>query len=141
MSRSVRKKGAMKIRLRVTRGLPVGAYVKCADNSGAKLLQIIGVTGYKGTKNRLASAAVGDLVIVAVKEGTPELEHTVQKAIIIRQKMPFKRKTGETIAFEDNAAILVHGDLKPRGTEVKGPVAREAVERFPSIAGICSMVV
>ncbi len=141
MARALRKRKKVGPRRRIARGLPVGARVKCSDNSGAKVLQIIGVKGYKGPKNRLPSASVGDLVIVAVKEGKPDLVHTVQRAVIIRQRAPFRRKNGEVIMFEDNAAVLIKPDNSPRGTEIKGPVAREAVERFPALSGVASMVV
>jgi len=43
--------------------------------------------------------------------------------------------------FEDNAAVLIKPDNSPRGTEIKGPVAREAIERFPALSGVASMVV
>jgi len=54
-------------------GLPVGAIVNCADNSGAKNLYIIAVHRIKGTLNRLPSASVGDMVLATVKKGKPEL--------------------------------------------------------------------
>ena len=57
----------------VTRGLPLGAVLKCADNSGAKVLKIIAVLRYGGRLRRLASAAVGDMVVVSVKKGTPQI--------------------------------------------------------------------
>ena len=45
-----------------TRGLPVGARLHCADNTGAKVVEIIAVLKYKGVHRRLPSAGVGDLV-------------------------------------------------------------------------------
>ena len=54
-------------------GLPVGAIINCADNSGAKNLYIIAVFRIKGHLNRLPSAAVGDMVLATVKKGKPEL--------------------------------------------------------------------
>jgi len=60
-------------KFRVTRGLPNGALINCADNSGAKNLYIIGVYGYRGRLNRLPAASVGDMVICSVKKGKPEL--------------------------------------------------------------------
>ena len=54
-------------------GLPVGAVVNCADNTGVKNLYIISVKGIKGGLNRLPSAASGDLELATVKKGKPEL--------------------------------------------------------------------
>ena len=140
MARAVRRKKPLP-RIRVTRGLTVGSKLKCADNSGAKLLQIIGVKGYRGRKGRYPSAGVGDLVTVTVKAGKPDLVHTVQRAVIIRQRKPFKRRNGISVSFEDNAAILLTGENTPKGTEIKGPVAKEVLKRIPKLAGVTSMVV
>jgi len=65
--------GAVGGKFRITLGLPVGAVVNCADNTGAKNLYIISVKGIKGRLNRLPSAASGDLVLATVKKGKPEL--------------------------------------------------------------------
>jgi len=48
---------------------------------------------------------------------------------------------GTWIMFEDTAAVLVtpEGDLK--ATEIKGPVAREAAERWPRIANAASIII
>ncbi len=60
-------------KLKMTLGLPVGAVINCADNSGAKNLYIISVLGIKGRMSRLPSAGVGDMVLATVKKGKPEL--------------------------------------------------------------------
>jgi large subunit ribosomal protein L23e len=57
----------------MTLGLPVGAVMNCADNSGAKNLYIIAVCGIKGRLNRLPAAGVGDMVLATVKKGKPDL--------------------------------------------------------------------
>ena len=129
------------IKSKVSRGLPSGAYVTCADNSGAKLVQIISVIGYKGRLNRFPSAGVGDMVSVAVKEGTPEMRRQVLRAIVVRQRKPYRRKNGEWIQFEDNAVVIVSPEGDPKGSEVHGPIAREAAERWPRLAGIASIIV
>ena len=59
----------------IVRALNVGAIINCADNSGAKTLQIIGVKGYKGRRRRLAKAGVGDVVYVRVVKGAHKLKH------------------------------------------------------------------
>ena len=128
---------------RVTRGLPTGAVLDVADNSGARKLRLISVKGYKGVKARYAKAGVGDVISASVVEGAPDLKHKVVPAVIIRQKQHYRRKTGERMSFFDNAAILLKDvkDFEPKGTTIKGPVAREVIERFPHIGRIASTVV
>ena len=62
-------------------------------------------------------------------------------AVIIRQKKEYKRANGMRIRFEDNAAVVVNDRGEPVGTEIKGPVAREAVERFSAIGKIASQII
>lgn len=142
MSRRVARRRKVKgVKPKISRGLPTMARVKCADNTGARLLEIIGIIGYKGRKGRVPAASVGDMVTLAVKKGKGELMHRPMRGVIIRQKKPYRRKNGQWIEFEDNAAIIVDNDGVPKGTEVKGPVAKEAVERWPVIGALASVVV
>jgi len=136
-------KGAIGVSYRhgVSPGLPVGAYVKCADNSGAKVVQIIGVLGSKTRLRRLPEAAVGDLVIVSVKKGTPEMRRQVLRGVVVRQRKPFRRMDGTWIQFEDNAVVIVTPEGEPKGTEIRGPVAKEAAERWPRIAGLATIII
>jgi len=57
----------------MTLGLPVGAVLNCADNSGAKSLFLIEPYGFGARLNRLPDAGVGDMVVASVKKGKPEL--------------------------------------------------------------------
>jgi large subunit ribosomal protein L14 len=57
----------------VTRALPMGANVPTCDNSGAKIIQLISIQGYKGTKSRKPEAGIGDLVKATVKKGRPDM--------------------------------------------------------------------
>ncbi len=126
---------------KITRSIPVGARLVCADNSGAKEIEVIAVRGFKGVLNRLPSAGVGDLVIASVKKGKPELRKQVVLAVIVRQKKAYTRYNGAKIRFEDNAAILISEEGVPRGTEIKGPIAREVTERWMKIGSIASIVI
>ena len=54
-------------------GLAQGALINCADNTGAKNLFIISAFGIKGRLSRLPHASAGDMVLVSVKKGKPEL--------------------------------------------------------------------
>ena len=47
------------------------------------------------------------------------------KAVIVRTKATLRRNTGNSIRFDDNAAVLINEDKNPKGTRVFGPVARE----------------
>jgi large subunit ribosomal protein L14 len=126
---------------RITRALNVGSYLTCSDNTGAKVLQIISVHGYKGTRRRQPKAGVGDVVKCSVKKGDVNIRKQVVNAVIIRQRAEYRRLNGLRLSFEDNAAVIVDDDFNPKGTEIKGPVAKEAVERFSGLGKIASMVV
>ncbi|UCG95563.1 MAG: 50S ribosomal protein L14 [archaeon] len=126
---------------RVTRGINHGALIKCVDNSGAKILRVFAVKGYKGRKRRQPKAGVGDITLCSVVKGTPKIRQETPLAVIVRQKKEIRRPDGTRIKFEDNAAILVGEKNEPRGSEIKGPVAKEVVKRFPSIGKIASIVV
>ena len=123
------------------RALPVGARLLCADNTGAREIQIIAVMGYKGVRGAIGKAGVGDRIVASVKKGTPELRKTVIQAVVVRQKKEYRRTDGLHVKFEDNAAVLITPEAAPRGSEIKGPIAREAAERWPKVAGIASIVV
>lgn len=128
-------------RRHINTGLQVSSVTKVADNSGAKEVMIVGVPGYKGKLRRVPPAGIGDLVVVSVKKGTPEMRKKVFKAIVIRQKRPYRRPDGTWIAFEDNAVVILTPEGTPKGTEIRGPVAREAAERWPQIANLASIII
>lgn len=136
-----KKYGAAFSRTRVNAGLQVGSYVSVADNSGAKEVMIISVPLYKTRLRQLPKAGVGDLVVVTVKKGTPQVRKQVSYAVIVRQKRPFRRPDGTWVAFEDNAVVLVNPDGTPKGSEIRGPIAREAAERWPRIAKLATIIV
>ncbi len=95
-----------------------------ADNSGAKMVQVIKVLG--GSHRRYAG--IGDVVVVAVKEAIPTStikEGSVQKAVIVRVAKEYRRPDGTYIRFDDNACVIVDADRNPKGKRVFGPVARE----------------
>ncbi len=129
------------IKARITKAIPVGAYIVCADNTGAKKMQLISVFGYKGVRRRKPSAGVADVVKCTVKEGTVKWRKQVVRAVIIRQKKEYRRTNGLRIKFEDNAAIMINEKNEPVGSQVKGPMAKEVVDRFLSIGKIASVVV
>lgn len=98
--------------------------LKVADNSGAKSILCIRVLG--GTRRRYAR--VGDIIVATVKDANPSgtvKKKSVVKAVVVRTTDRIKRKDGSTIAFDENAAVIVGDDKQPRATRVFGPVPRE----------------
>ena len=134
-------KGVAEFRPYVTRSIPIGANIVCADITGAKILEVINVTKYKTRVSRLPAGGVGDFCNVVVKKGPAELRKQVYGAVIIRQKYPVRRLNGVRVCFEDNAAVLITPEGEVKGTDIKGPVAAEASEKWPRVANLTSMVV
>ncbi|MHA1186019.1 MAG: 50S ribosomal protein L14 [Candidatus Heimdallarchaeota archaeon] len=126
---------------KLSKGVSVGTRLTCADNTGAKVIQIIAVKGFKGRLNRYPTASVGDMVIVSVKKGTPQMRRQVLPAIVIRQRKLYRRPNGLWVQFEDNAAVIASPEGSPRGSEIRGPVAKEAAERWPRVAHAASTIV
>ena len=125
----------------MAKGLSIGSIIKCADNSGAKVLQIISVTGYKGKRRSRAETGVAGLVTCRVITGNESVRHEVFKVVIIRQRREYQRTDGTRVSFDDNAGVIVTDKMEPKGTLIKGPIAKEVVERFPIVAKVASIVV
>ena len=128
-------------RTKVAGGLTIGSVISCTDNTGARKLRIVQMPGYKGRRRRLPPIGVGDLVIASCREGTPEMRRQLFNAVIVRQRRPYRRTDGSWIQFEDNAAVILTPEGTLRGSDIKGPVAREAVNRWARLGNISRMVV
>ena len=129
------------ISARATSGLNIGSTMIASDNSGAKIVKIVSIKRGKGRKGKQGFAKIGDWVKVSVKKGVPDMKGKVFDAVLIRQKKSYRRLTGERVAFEDNAvAILKDEKGNPKGTQIKGPIAREVQERWPQVAKIAQSV-
>ena len=101
--------------------------LKVADNSGAKEILCIKVLG--GTRRRYAR--VGDIIVASVKDASPTgniKKKAVVKAVVVRTRSQIHRPDGSTIAFDDNAAVIIGDDKMPKATRVFGPVPRELRE-------------
>ena len=126
---------------RLTNSLLIGSLALASDNSGARIVKIVGVKGGKTRRKRQQYAKIGDLVRVSSRKGNPEMKGQVFEAVVIRQKKPFLRKTGERVAFTDNAVALLKDDKgNPKGTQIKGPIAREVADRWPFLAKIAKFI-
>ena len=103
----------------VSKALPIGARLNCVDNTGAREIEIISVKGFKGVRRRLDVAGVGDLVVASVKKGI----------------------YGLRVKFEDNAAVIITPEGILKGSEIRGPVAKEAADRWPSVGSAANILV
>ena len=114
--------------------------LKVADNSGARLLQVIKVLG--GSRRRYAG--LGDIIVASVKISEPRRavkKKDVVRAVIVRAHAPTRRRDGSYIRFDDNAAVVVDG-VEPKGGRIFGPIAREVAQRgFTKIISLAAEVV
>lgn len=116
--------------------------LKVADNTGARELLVIHVTG--GSIRRYGH--VGDIVVATVKSAAPQgtvKKSEVVKAVIVRCSKEWRREDGSSIRFDDNAAVILDSDgMNPKGTRIFGPVARELREKgFMKIISLAPEVI
>ena len=118
-----------------------------ADNSGAKVVSVIGILGGSTARGRFTrrSLGVGDRVVCAVKKSLPNSEIKTGdkvRAVIVRTKYPTRRDDGSYVRFDSNACVLIQPDGNPRGTRIFGAVARELREKnYMKIVSLASEVV
>ena len=118
-----------------------------ADNSGAKIVQVISVLGGSTARGKYSrrTAGVGDKVVVTVKKSLPNADiksGDLARAVIVRTKYPTRRQDGSYVRFDSNACVLIGDDLNPKGTRIFGAVARELRERnYMKIVSLASEVV
>lgn len=110
-----------------------------ADNSGARVVQCIGVFGRPHR-----TAGLGRLVKVSVKDthagraavpgrgdrpgartAAVVRPGTVHNALVVRVRAALARADGRVVRFDDNAVVLLAPDFRPLGTRVTGPVPAE----------------
>jgi large subunit ribosomal protein L14 len=113
-----------------------------ADNTGAKLLQVIHVQG--GYKKRYGKLA--DVVTCVVKEAAPRglvKKSDIVHVVLVRTHKETRRTDGTYVRFDDNAGVIVDPKSKePKGTRIFGPVARELRTRgFGKIISLAPEVV
>ena len=102
--------------------------LRVADNTGAKEILCIRVLGGSGRRY----AGIGDIITATVKTAAPQgavKKGDVVQAVVVRTKKPYGRDDGTSIAFDENAAVLIDSARNPRGTRIFGPVARELREK------------
>ncbi len=116
--------------------------VKIADNSGAKIGRIFKVLG--SSKKRYAE--LGEIVVISVQKAEPRKtikKKDVVRAVVVRQRKPYRRADGSYVRFDENAVVLVDKNKKePLAGRVFGPIPREVSEAgFQSIASKASEIV
>jgi large subunit ribosomal protein L14 len=126
---------------KLTNGLNIGSSALASDNSGARIVKIVGLKGMKSKRGRQQYIKLGDMIKISVRKGDPKMKGEVFDAVVIRQVKPFRRLTGERVAFTDNAVALLKDEKgNPKGTQIKGPIAKEAAERYPFLAKIAKFI-
>ena len=112
-----------------------------ADNTGARLAQVIKVLG--GSKRRYAR--IGDIVVITIKVAEPRKtvkKKEVHHALVVRQRNPFRRKDGSYVRFDENAVVLVDAKKEPKGGRIFGPIPRELKERgFEAVMSLAEEIV
>lgn len=120
--------------------LQLRSIVNVADNTGAKKVGVFKVLG--GSRHRYAQ--LGDVVVVSVKVAEPRKlvkKKEVLRAVVVRQRKPFRRKDGTYIRFDDNAVVILDGK-EPKGGRIFGPIPREIKERgYNTIASLAEELV
>jgi len=114
--------------------------LKVADNSGARVLQVIHIFG--GHKRKFGFT--GDILNCVVKEAIPTgqvKQGEIVKVVLVRARKEHKRADGSYIRFSDNAGVVIDSaaDKNPRGTRIFGPIAREVKDK--GFAKIASMAI
>ena len=120
--------------------LQLRSIVDVADNTGAKKVGVFKVIG--GSRKRYAE--LGDIVVVSVKVAEPRKsvkKKDILRAVVVRQRKPYRRKDGTYVKFDDNAVVILDGK-EPKGGRIFGPIPREIKEKgFTTIASLAEEVV
>lgn len=115
--------------------------VRVADNSGAKRVRIFRIPG--GSRKRYAR--LGDIAIASVQEAEPRKpvkKKDIVKVLVIRTKVPVRRKDGSCVRFDNNAVVLVNERKEPRATRIFGPIPREIKEKgFDKVFSLAEEIV
>ena len=121
--------------------------LEVADNSGAKVVMVIGVLGGSTARGRYTRRAVGvgDRIVCSVKKALPNSDvktGDIIRAVIVRTRYPTRRSDGSYVRFDSNACVLIGEDMNPKGTRIFGAVARELREKnYMKIVSLASEVV
>ena len=93
--------------------------LEVADNTGAKLLQVIQI--YGGSKRR--KGALGSMLGCVVKKTLPNTQFKKGdkvKVVLVRTRKEFKRPDGTYIRFSENSAAVVNAARFACGVPLTG---------------------
>ncbi len=122
--------------------LQLRSMINVADNSGAKMVSMIGMAKNGNRK----FAYLGEVINVTVKEAQPfglVKQGEVHSAVIVRTRKEVRRKDGSYIRFDDNACVLLASkeEQNPKGTRIFGPIGKEVKENgFSKIASLAEEI-
>nr|QBC71371.1 ribosomal protein L14 [Anacampseros filamentosa] len=114
-------------------------HLNIADNSGARELMCIRIIGASNRRY----AHIGDVIVAVIKKAIPNtnLERKeVIRAVIVRTCKELKRNNGMIIRYDDNAAVIIDQEGKPKGTRVFGPITGELRQNFKKIVSLAPEV-
>jgi len=115
--------------------IQVQTILKVSDNSGAKTVKCIKVLDKSSNSNK-DFASIGDAILVSVRSIRKNLSNSnskrkvqkgqIYKAIVIRTKKGISsRKTGHSLSFDSNEAVLLNNQDNLIGSRIFGPITRE----------------
>lgn len=114
--------------------------LKVADNSGAKVVQVIQPLGGSGKRK----AYLGEVMVGVVKSADPNgqvKKSELVRVVLVRARKEQRRNDGSYIKFDENAGVVIDKDGNMRATRVFGPIAREARDKgFGKIASLAPEV-
>lgn len=122
--------------------LQLRSMINVADNSGAKLVGMIGIPA----RGRKVKASLGDVITGVVKRAMPYgqvKKGEVIRALIVRTRKERKRHDGSYVRFDDNACVILASKdgPEPKGTRVFGPIAKEVKDKgFSKIASLAEEI-
>lgn len=74
-------------------------------------------------------------MVLSVQSAEPRKQtkkKDVLRAVVVRQRKPFRRKDGSYIRFDENAVVIIEGTGKspkePKAGRIFGPIPRELQE-------------
>ena len=65
----------------------------------------------------------------------------VMPIVIVRQRRPWHRLDGTYIYMEDNACVITNPKGEMKGSQITGPVCKEAAELWPKVSSHSDAIV
>jgi large subunit ribosomal protein L14 len=115
--------------------------LKVSDNSGVKTVRCLKILG--GFKKKYS--ILGDIIIVSIQQLKNKLKKTskikkkeIYRALIIKTKINYKKKTGYENFFKKNSIVLINKQDNPIGTRILGAIPqclkKNKLQKFISLS-------